>query len=450
MAVQHELFETPPGGPGPSAPNLDDSVDRDLADLSEDVDGSKTGDDEEVDDDGDRKAPARKTEGAEESDEGDEETDEEEDREDEEGDEEKDEDEEEDDEAPIGDEEEDKELQVRVPFKTIKAKYPNLFKEFPQLRAAFFEYPKYTEIFADVESAQEAADKAAGFDNLEHSLVNKTDPVPLLATLSENNPKALKAIVSKFPEAVRKVDNDAYLSMATPIIEELLYHATVHAGKTGNKNLQLAARHLSNFVFANGGEIRDISKRAPSAPSEAEKQLEQERASYAQEKYRGALTDVVESVSPEMDKIIKNKMDGLSAFEQKQIVKECRSEIDRILSSDKQFQGQLTNLWKKAAESGYTQESKSRIRRAWLDRARLLAPQIRQRLKQEALSSRGKAPKREDKEEEETKVKLKVKTEKRSFPDRGGRTPEASSRRVLDPKKIDWRKTSDRDILDSK
>src|SRR5215471_2136527 len=43
-----------------------------------------------------------------------------------------------------------------VTIKAIKAKYPNLFKDFPQLKAAFFTAPKFLEVFADPESAKEA------------------------------------------------------------------------------------------------------------------------------------------------------------------------------------------------------------------------------------------------------------------------------------------------------
>lgn len=361
-------------------------------------------------------------------------------------------DEDEEEEATIGDKEDERHSYLRPPIKAIKAKYPNLFKDFPQLKPAFFNYPQYTELFADVETAREAASKAAEYDNLEATIVGKGDAKLLLETLSENNPKALKKMVEGFSENVRAVDQDAYIKLSTPIIEELLYHAAVHASKVGNKNLSLAARHLANFVFANGGDIPDISKRTPEPKqSQAEKELEEERATYRQEKFTSALDDVVEMIRPDINGILGNKLDGLTGFERKQIIKEARAEVDKVLGSDKAFQQSIRNLWDRAAKAGYSSESKSRIKSAWLDRAKLVAPSVRNRLKQEAISSRNsKRKETAQKDDSESKIKFKVTSEKKTFPERGGKIPQTSHRRVLDPKKIDWRKTSDRDILDMK
>ena len=338
---------------------------------------------------------------------------------------------------------------ARPPIKAIKAKYPELFKDFPQLKAAFFEYPKYAEIFADVDSAREAVAKAQEYDTLEATLVGQGDAKTLLSTLSENNPKALKKMLGGFSDALKDIDSDSYLQLANPIIEELLYHASAHGVKVGNKNLQLAARHIANFVFANGGEIPDISKKmAKTEPSDAEVQLAQEREVYAKEKFQSALGDVVELIKPDMNAILNNKMDGLTGFERKQILKEAKSEIDRILLNDKGFQNSLRALWRKAETTGYSSESKSRIKRAWLDRAKLIAPQVRNRLRQEAINSRTGSKRAAS--DAEGKVKLKVESEKRTFPSGAGKSSVSGQRRVLDPKKIDWRKTSDRDILDMK
>jgi len=344
-------------------------------------------------------------------------------------------------------EEEETPAYARPPIKAIKAKYPELFKDFPQLKTAFFQYPHYAELFADVDSAREAVAKAQEYDTLESTLVGKGDAKVLLSTLNENNPKALKKMVAGFSDNLKEIDSDAYLALANPIIEELLYHASAHGVKVGNKNLQLAARHLANFVFANGGDIPDITKKTKAAePSDAEVQLAQERETYAKEKFQSALGDVIELIKPDMNAILGNKLDGLTGFERKQILKEARAEIDKILLGDKAFQGSLRALWKKAESTGYSSESKSRIKRAWLDRAKLIAPQVRNRLRQEAVSSRTGSKR----EASDDKVKLKVESEKRTFPSGAGKTPAAGQRRVLDPKKIDWRKTSDRDILDMK
>lgn len=436
-SIQYPLF-SPEDNSGSAS-----EFDQDMTDLegTNEAAGDET-DSEESDKDS---TPAGKNRtGAEEDTEG------EEDEEGEEGERDSDEDdeledrdtEEEEDETP-----EETPQYARPPIKAIKAKYPDLFKDFPQLKTAFFSYPQYAELFADVDSAREAVAKAQEYDTLEATLVGQGDAKTLLSTLSENNPKALKKMLGGFSDALKDIDSDSYLQLANPIIEELLYHASAHGVKVGNKNLQLAARHIANFVFANGGEIPDISKKmAKTEPSDAEVQLAQERETYAKEKFQSALGDVVELIKPDMNAILNNKLEGLTGFERKQILKEAKTEIDRILLNDKGFQNSLRALWRKAETTGYSSESKSRIKRAWLDRAKLIAPQVRNRLRQEAISSRSGSKR----DASDSKIKLKVESEKRTFPSGSGKTPAEGKRRVLDPKKIDWRKTSDRDILDMK
>jgi hypothetical protein len=323
-------------------------------------------------------------------------------------------------------------------LKDIKAKYPNLFKEFPQLKSAFFLTPQFLEIFPDTESAKEAAEKVNEYNALEQTLVARGDPRLLVNTLGENNPKALRKIVENFGEAVRAVSPDDYIALSAPIIEELIYHAAKHGVKTGNKNLELAARHLANFVYANGGDIPDISKRAArSEPSDAEKQLVKEREGYQQKEFTRALGEVGIAASNDLDRILGNKLDGLTSFEKRAIMKDARAEVDRSLGADKAFQNSLRALWARAADGGYSDEAKSRIKRAWLDRARLIAPGIRNRLRQEALGARN--PSKGDSEKS---------GQKRPFMGQGAKT-NGKAPGFSNPKKIDWAKTSDRDILDS-
>lgn len=351
--------------------------------------------------------------------------------EDEDKDEDKDKDKEDD------DKEEPKDLGTMPRYSDINKKFPGIFKEYPQLRSALFLAPKYQEIFPDPEAAQEAANKSQEYDEMEAEIVGKGDAGYLLNVLAENNPKALKSVVESFGEALRKAAPEQYTTLTTPIIEELLAVASAHAQKTNNKNLHLAARHLANFVFANGGDIPDPKRRVKEGPSEAEKQLESERASYAKRELSRALEDIGKEASPELNRIINDKLDGLSEFEKRALVREVREEVDRRLNADKAFQNVMAGLWKRAAESGYSDASKSRIKRAWLDRARAIAPSVRNRLREEALGA--KDPSREKRKEGDQK--------KRTFPSSGALSAGRSSSRVLDPKKIDWNKTSDEDIL---
>ena len=422
-----------PEGEGAGGEGEGDSLERDLADLDDDEppkpkEGEGDEDEEpepEIEEEGDEEDPdkkaAKKKEGEE--------------------------DEEEDEEEKAKKAAAEVDASGRPTVKALKAAYPDLFKKFPYLRTAFFEYPKLAEVFPDVESAQTAAEKANEYDALESSLVEKGDAGLLVKTLSENNPKALAKVVESFPEAVRAVDVKLYQQIATPIIEELLYYAANHARKLGTeqgqpgRNILLAAQHLANFVFVNGGEIPDITKRGKPGNtelSEEEKKLQKDREEFNQQRYNIAMGEVETKITGTLNEIIGRKLDTLTSFERKSVIKDTRREIDQALLADKALQRQLRGLWKRAADDGYSESSKSSIMRAWLDRARAIAPGIRNRLRQEALDAR--TPGKGD--------ATNTNDRKRQFPGSGGRAPKSSSG-VLDPKKIDWKTTTDEDILNS-
>jgi hypothetical protein len=441
------LLDTPGDGGGGGG-DLDE-LSQDLSDLGEETPpkGKKDEEEEESSDGDDDSDDSGDEEGSGEEDDDESSDDESGEEEEEEGEEDGEEEEEEEGKGKKAKESDEQDEYGRPTVKSIKSKYPNLFKEFPYLKTAFFEHSKYAEVFSDPDSAVDAANKAREFDALEATLVSQGDPSLLVKTLSENNPKALKKVVENFAEAVREVDSDLFVQLGTPIIEELIYHASNHGTKTGNKNLVLAARHLANYVFANGGEIPDISKRKGSKKeekSESEKQLEVERAEFSKREFNRAAEEIEGSLDEELRAVIgkKSKLDGLTSFERKQVIKEARAEVNRRLLNDKILQNKLTALWKKAAEDGYSDVSKTRIRRVWLDRARAIAPGIRNRLRQEALGGRkGERTPPEGDSNQQGK--------KRQFPSSGARGRGQRAAGLVDPKKIDWRKTSDMDILNS-
>jgi hypothetical protein len=385
MYLKHVL-QSPDADPSGGGLDQVDDLTQDLADLdAPDADADDNQDDGDSDEpeDGDEKVKKG----------GKDKEDDEED--DEEKDDEKDEKEDEDEED---DEKKSSEPNLSPSFKDIKAKYPDLFKDFPNLRSAFFLAPKFLEVFPDVEEASIASQKAQEYDVLESTLVGQGDPRTILATIAENQPQALKKIAGSFGEAMREVSQEGYQALTEPIIQELVFFASQHGQKIGDKNLVLAARHIANFVWANGGQVPDQlpSRTKKNEPSEAEVQLQEEREATEKREFSRALTEIETSATTELNQILNHKLDGLTPFEKKAIVKEAKQTIDSVLLKDKAFQQTLKGLWRRAQESGWDDGSKSRIRRAWLDRAKAVAPGVRNRLKTEALTARNPGKGREE------------------------------------------------------
>jgi hypothetical protein len=326
----------------------------------------------------------------------------------------------------------------RPTVKALRAKYPDIFKDFPYLKRSFFELPKYAEIFSTPDEANIAANKANDFDALEATLVAKGDPKLLLETLNTNNPKALAKVVENFGPKLRSLDPELYTKLTEPIIEELLFIVAKHGEKTGNKNLQLAARHVANYVFQNGGEITPPRNRGEREPSEEETQLQNERAEFDNTRFQSALQEVATSAATALDRVIDRKLDGLTPFEKKALIRDVNEQVNATLRADKAFQRQMAGLWAQAKRAGYSNDSKKRAENTWLARAKEVAPGIRNKLQQEALSARkGSGEGNRNRNE----------GGKRTFPGQGGGGGRSNGGRVLDPHKIDYSKTSDADIL---
>ena len=285
-------------------------------------------------------------------------------------------------------EEQDRDETGRPTVKAIKTKYPELFKEFPELKRAFFMLPRFEEVFADPQQAVEASEKSREFDDLETELVGKGSASLLVKTLAENNPKALKKVLSTFAQTVKNDYEDGYLELANPILEELVYMAFKHGEKTGNKNLILSARHIANFVWSNAGEIPDISKRQSTAPSEAEQELAKERSKNAQKDFRNAVGSIMPMAEAGLRSVINQDLRALTSFERKSVIRDTFREVDAKIGSDKAFQNSISRLWERAKTEDYSDVAKERVKNAWLSRARQLAIPIRNRLRKEALDAR--------------------------------------------------------------
>src|ERR1051325_2229192 len=435
--LRFQLFFDAPGGGSGGGEDDSSLLSQDLADLEGDGDESEAeGDEEGEEEEEDPEAGDAEGEEEEEGGEG------EGDDEGEEGEEEEEDEEEEGERPPRRRVDPEADEHGRPTVKAIKTfgdgKYKDIFKDIPALRHAYFSVGKDEEVFANPEEAAEANDKAQEYDRID-SEVSQGDPSGIIKMLNQNNPTAYRKFIASIPEAVREASPKDYVELTTPIIEELLHYASKHAEKIGGKNgqnLALAARHLANFVFNNGGEIPDVTKRGSKGPTEEEKKLQSDREKFDSERHSAAVSEVGNSASQVVDRILGEGTEKLTGFEKRALLKEARSVLNNKLNADKVLQTSLARLWQAAKRENYSPASKERIKQAWLSRAKQLAPIVRNRLLKEALDARTPGKKGAQTE----------RREKRTFRGAGGGSGRSASG-VLDPRKIDWKRTSDADIL---
>lgn len=318
----------------------------------------------------------------------------------------------------------------RLRFKEVTSKYPNLFKDFPQLRHAFFREQEYSGVFPTVEDAKEAAQKAESYTYLEADLL-QGNPQNLLLSVAQANPQAFSSIVEQFLPTVYSMNKDAFYQVTQPILTNALRAAFNEANANGDKNLAVAAQYINRYLF---GKV-DIDDTRPirqeRAPDPERQQFEQERQQFIQQRMTEFESDVHSTVRGEMEKLVSAGLDPrneLNEFTRKTIIKETLAQIGAVLTKDSRHTATMNSLWRRAMQSGLSAEHKARIMEAYLGRAKELLPTIRAKVRSEAIGT----PKAK------TNPTIKRAT--------GTGVPARTSGQ-LSSKKVDWGKTSDLDIL---
>lgn len=325
----------------------------------------------------------------------------------------------------------------RPAFKAIKEKYPNLFKDFPELREMYFREAKYTEIYPTVDEAKEAKEKSDDYSYLE-SLVAKGTPEStkeFLDVMKENDENTYKGYVASFLPALAKADSDTYFAITLPIIDGILKSAYREGESNGNESLKGAALWLSKFVF---GETSYAKGEKSAKMPLVEKKTDPEKEKFEKEKqefYSKRATEfesnTTSTATKRLSAIIEKDLDPkdeFTYFEKEHMRERILQEIGNRLEKDSTHMSRINGLWKQAARSGFSEESKDRIISAYLSRAKVILPEVRKEIR--ALAKGKKAPASNEVRKELTGVRT------------------SSNNRT--PGKVDYKKMSDKDILDGK
>jgi hypothetical protein len=204
--------------------------------------------------------------------------------------------------------------------------------------------------------------------------------------------------------------------------------------RTGNKNMAAVAIHAHNYWFDTQDIKAPLEDRKPNKVSKEQEEWEKEKQQYegtkAQE-FRGAITEVV---NHSMKLSITKELDGikLDDYQKRNIIRDIFSGVDEVLGSDRRYLGGIVSLFDQAKSSKYSPDWKSRIVKAYLQRARQALPAIRNKVLREA----GIKYKESSKPESRRMVPAGL----------GGNKREES----IDFSRVDRSKTTDMDILNGR
>lgn len=347
------------------------------------------------------------------------------------------------------------EFGIRPSFKDITTKFPTLLKEFPQIRDMYFREQKLTEVFPTVEEAQEAREDLESFKLLESNLKSGKveDLSNTLSAIKDLGEDTLINMAINFLPSLQKLDQNAYYSATTPIVLDIvrsLYDAGIKNGNENLKNTGLAAAlyFFGDKDVASGAKTVNLPK-TKVQEDKKDDALENERRQFSQERYSSLLSDVNTDYISEISSAIQDGIDPdgiMTKFLKEALTEKIIKSINQVLSADTNHQSKMKSLWKQAESSKFSRDWKDRIKFAALSRAKSIMPTIRNKARAEALNTKENNGKRVSEN-----VGKSVKIEgQRSGSVRTISNSSMSKIGSINPNKIDYKKTSDMDILQGK
>jgi len=321
-------------------------------------------------------------------------------------------------------------------FKNIKEKYPTIFKEFPELEKSFGTAKRYEAAFGSPEEAQAASQRLELVDILIGDL-EVGNPQSLIESYG-NNKAGLNQFAKNLLPALNRAAPDAFYEAALPVISAALRNATREAEKMGDtpyaKNLALAAKYISKFVF-DDENVPEFKTQSRNEVDPEKARLIKEREDFIRSRYSEFSGDINATVRNEVKKLIgaeiKSMKVNVNEYTRKKLSDDIFRAIDDELNQDPAFVQSMRGLVKKAEKTGFTDRAlSSRIKAAFLERGKSRVNAVTRRvLKSEKLLYSGNGV-------------------KKSLTNSGtGNRGQQKSMRNINPKTVDYRSTSDLDIL---
>lgn len=380
-----KVFYSPEDSGGVSLPSID-PTDKDILNQKDTDDG----DDEEVPSRGRNKSKGKDEENEDEDEKG-EETDSDDEESDGSGD--KDLEEDEDDEDDEKDEDDDdsdeeKDLSSSDLTKSVKKLAPDLFKKIPGLRDALERDKEFGEIFSTPEEAKVAA-KNSGFlasmyNDIASGDIERTGN--FLKAIKNTNEEAFEDFSHTILDSIGKLSPQLYGEILLKPMKRALMSMYSDALKTENKNLAAVAIHAHNYWFDTQDIKAPLEDRKKATKTKEQETWEKEKEEFETTRMADFKSGITEVVNHSMKLSITKELDGLKLddYQRRNIIRDIFLGVDEVLGSDKRYLGGINSLFDQARSSKYSADWKTRIVKAYLQRARQALPAIRNRILREA------------------------------------------------------------------
>jgi len=306
-------------------------------------------------------------------------------------DKEKDKEDKEDEEIELEEAPEDELEFVNVPRKKeILKEFPEIFKKFPGMERALYKEAQYAELFPTMQEAKDAKEELRNLKGVEAELLNG-DMENVLKAVKEQAPESFDKVVNNYISTLKRVDEQAYYGVLNFVID----NAIVTAYKTGqeqqDEQLCIAAQLLNKFIHGSHQiQHPQYPRQVQQRDDPREQQIAQKQNELNYREFNSALTDITErtenTIKATIDKYIDNK-EQMTPYLRGKATSDVLAEFNTMIQSDARFRGLLDNLWKESANSGYSTESRNKIRNQIINKAKVVLPDIIRRVRADALKN---------------------------------------------------------------
>lgn len=292
--------------------------------------------------------------------------------------------------------------------KEILGKYPQLFKDFPQLEQAFFRERQYSELLPTISDAKEAVEKVRILNDFENKLLSGDITTVLKAVHDESNERGSQSfnkVVDSYLPALRQVSENAYFHVISSVIKGTIYNMVVQAREAQSQDLEDAAKVLNQFAFGT------VKYSAPQKLAQEEQQdpreneiSERERA-LQERQFVGARDGLNTKMEKVFEKAIQKYIDPkdvMTPYVKKTATKEAHEHLAKVLDGDSRFRTLLDKAWRVAFDRNFDSESMERVEKIIKSRASNVLPAVIRRARQDALRGLGKRVRNTEEEKEES------------------------------------------------
>ncbi len=235
------------------------------------------------------------------------------------------------------------------------------------------------------------------------------------------------------------------MEMTNVPITQFVTAAYRRAKAEGNKNLENATLHMWKFFGKDGTPTAEQS-----GPDPKEKEFQDRIKEFEGRKFQEATTSVNQAIIGDLRGLVEQAIDPKDSLKptiKKALVNEIVRLVDADVSGDQNHMTRVERLWTNARRSSYANGHLSRITSAYLDRAKQVLPKHARKVREENNISDGDKGRSKDERRPETRRDNNDRPAPR--PGSGGNSSPRTIRDT-DPRKIDWQRTSDEDILGGK